>query len=178
MAKSKKTTNKNAKNIQNRKEVLNSNIYGNESRKIVICIIVVLVIFGLMYLLTNLILKNSVTDYITKNNDKTTLQYDEILSGQSFDKKDQEYLVLFFNIEKDPIYQTFISNYQAKDEHLPIYYVNLKNKMNQKCISDEANENATSSEELKINGPTLIKFTENQIAEYIEGEEAIEEYLK
>ena len=96
MAKSKKTSNKKAKNVQTRKEVLNSNIYGSESKKIVTCILVVLVIFALVYLLTNLILKKSVADYITKNNDKTTLQYDEILSGQSFDKKDSEYLVLLF----------------------------------------------------------------------------------
>lgn len=178
MTKSKKTSNKNKKNIQTRKEVLNSNIYGSESKKIITCIVVVLVIFGLGYLITNIILKNSVTDYITKNEDKTTIQYDEILSGQSFDKKDAEYLVVFFNTEEDPIYQTLISNYQAKEEHLPIYYVDLKNKMNQNCISNESNENANSSKELKINGPTLIKFTENKITEYIETEESITEYLK
>jgi hypothetical protein len=178
MAKSKNKKQNNKKNIQSRKEVLNSNIYGKESRRAVICIVVVLVIFGLVYLLTNFILKRSVTDYITKNNDTTTLQYDEILSGQSFDKKDSEYLVLFFNTEEDTIYQTLISNYQAKDEHLPIYYVNLKNRMNQNCVSDESNPNATSSSELKINGPTLIKFTENNITEYIEGEDSITEYLK
>ena len=177
MAKSKKTSNKKAKNVQTRKEVLNSNIYGSESKKIVTCILVVLVIFALVYLLTNLILKKSVADYITKNNDKTTLQYDEILSGQSFDKKDSEYLVLFFN-EEDTIYQTLISNYQAKDEHLPIYYVNLKNRMNKNCVSNESNKDATTSSELKINGPTLIKFTNNEISDYIEGEEPITEYLK
>lgn len=178
MAKSKKSTNKNKKNIQTRKEVLNSNIYGSESRKIVTCIVTVLLIFGIGYLVTNIILKNSVADYITKNNDKTTLQYDEILSGQSFDKKDKEYLVVFFNTEEDTIYQTLISNYDAKDSHLPIYYVDLKNRMNQNCVSTESNKNATSSSELKINGPTLIKFTDNKISEYIEGEEAITNYLK
>ena len=51
MAKSKKTSNKKAKNVQTRKEVLNSNIYGSESKKIVTCILVVLVIFALVYLL-------------------------------------------------------------------------------------------------------------------------------
>ena len=177
MAKSKKTSNKKAKNVQTRKEVLNSNIYGSESKKIVTCILVVLVIFALVYLLTNLILKKSVADYITKNNDKTTLQYDEILSGQSFDKKDSEYLVLFFN-EEDTIYQTLISNYQAKDEHLTIYYVNLKNRMNKNCVSNESNKDVTTSSELKINGPTLIKFTNNEISDYIEGEDSITEYLK
>lgn len=178
MAKGKKTTNKNKKNIQTRKEVLNSNMYGSESKRIITCIIVVLVIFVVGYFITKLILKNSITDYITKNNEKTTLQYDEILSGQSFDKKDTEYLVVFFHKEEGSFYQTLISNYQAKEQHLPIYYVDLKNKMNQNCISKESNKNATSSKELKIKEPTLIKFKENKISEYIEGEDSITEYLK
>ena len=177
MAKSKKTSNNKKKSVQTRKEVLNSNTYSSDSKKIITCVLAVLIILVFVYLLTNFIIKRSVADYITKNNDKTTLQYDEILSGQSFDKKDSEYLVLFFN-EEDTIYQTLISNYQSKDEHLPIYYVNLKNRMNKNCVSNESNKDATTSSELKINGPTLIKFTNNEISDYIEGEDSITEYLK
>ena len=180
MAKNKNTAkkNNNYKTVQNRKDVLNSGMYATEMSSVVKCIVIVLIIFGLFYLLANYITKKSVADYITKTNDKSTIQYDEILSGQSFNKKDDSYLVLFYNVKTNPVYTDLFSNYQAKDNHEPIYYVDLSNRMNQNCIATESNKDATNSNELKISGPTLIKFTNNQITDYIEGEEDITSYLE
>ena len=44
--------------------------------------------------------------------------------------------------------------------------------------SDEANHDAKDASEMKISGPTLIKFNNNKIDDYIEGKEEITEYLK
>lgn len=184
MAKQKKTTknmNKNKKINQTSKEVLNRNSGNTDLKKGITCVVVVLVIFGLMYLITLLILKNASTDYIVKENEKTTIQHSEILAGTSFDKKDDEYLVLFYDMNEDEdkyTYANMISEYKAKEEHLPFYYVDLSNKMNKSIISEEVNKNAKSAEELKVNGETLIKFNKDGIVEYIEGEESISNYLK
>ena len=177
MAKQKKATknvNKNRKNIQTSKEVL-KNSYGNdELNKVIKCVAIVLAVFIVMYLITVLILKKSSTDYITKDEESTSIQYSEILAGTSFNKKDSEYLVLFYDMDEDNTYADLISNYEAKDEHLSIYYVDLSNALNKSVISEEeSNKEAKSVEELKINGATLIKFTNNSISEYIEGEESI-----
>lgn len=185
MAKQKKTTNnknKNKKNTQNSKEVLKNFDNDNNAKKIIKCIVIVLVFFAVMYLLTVLILKKSSTDYITNEKDSTSIQYSEILAGTSFSKKDNEYLVLFYNMnddeDNDNIYSNLVSDYEAKDEHLPIYYVDLSSTLNKSVLSKESNKDATSAEELKINGVTLIKFTNNKISEYIEGQEEISNYLK
>lgn len=185
MAKQKKAT-KNVnkkKNInQTSKEVLNNSSSNEELINGVKCVVIVLVIFALMYLVTLLILKKSSTDYITNEKESTFIQYSEILAGTSFDKNDNEYLVLFYDMNKDEeenyTYTNLVSDYEAKDEHLPIYYVDLSSALNKSVISQEANKEAKSAEELKINGETLIKFNNEGIIEYIEGEEAISNYLK
>lgn len=183
MAKQKKTTkntNKSKKNTQNSKEVLKNFDNDNDAKKVIKCVVIVLAVFAVMYLLTVLILKKSSTDYITNEEESTTIQYSEILAGTSFSKKDNEYLVLFYDMNDDTNnkYSNLVSDYEAKEEHLPIYYVDLSSALNKSIIADESNKDATSAEELKINGATLIKFTSNSISEYLEGEEAISNYLK
>ena len=47
----------------------------------------------------------------------------------------------------------------------------------QKKVEDESNKNPSSAEELSINGPTLIKVREKKSVDYIEGIDAITDYL-
>lgn len=179
MAKSKKNTNKKVKNNQNKKIDRVKSNYQNESSKVIKCLIIVLVIFGVMYLVTTLIIKNSDDNTYTKEKEKTSIQYDEILLGTTFNKKDKEYLVLFYDVDSDTdsTYSDLLSDYEAKDDKIPIYYVDLGNAMNKSCLSTESNESATNANELKINNVTLIKFSDNKIEEYIVGQEEISNYL-
>lgn len=182
MTKKKNTTksNKKSKNVQTRKEVLNNSIYESDTSNVIKCVVIVLVILLVMYLLTVLILKKSSTDYISKEDEKTAIQYSEILAGTSFNKEDEEYLVLFYDTTADnaSVYGNMISTYEAKDSHLPIYYVNLANTMNKSINSSESNKDAKDASELKINQSTLIKFSNGGIVDYIEGKDSINEYLK
>lgn len=174
-----KIKNKGIKSNKNKKiDSIKSN-YQSESNKIIKCFIIVLIIFGIMYLVTTLILKKSDDRQYQSENTKTSIQYDEILLGTTFDKKDKEYLVLFYNMDTDTkgIYGNAISDYEAKEEKIPIYYVDLSNSMNKSCLSSESNKEATKASELKINDVTLIKFSNNEIKEYITGYNSIIEYL-
>ena len=181
MATNKKTTktNKKVKTTQTKKEVL-EDFSSPSIASVIKYIIVVLAIFGIMYLVTVLILKKSSLDYISKEPRKTSIQYSEILAGTSFSKKNNEYLVLFYDMNGDDAstYDKLYSNYMAKEEHLPIYYVNLGSALNKEVISKESNKEAASAEDLKINGATLIRFVDNKIEEYFEGEDQIKDYFK
>lgn len=179
MAKKKSTTNKKGNTTQTSKEVLSSLSTPGLS-SIIKHVIVVLLILGIMYLLTILILKRSSLDYIKKDTEKTSIQYSEILAGTSFDKKDKEYLVLYYDKSSDDAstYESLYSDYKAKDEHLPIYYVDLSKALNKKVVSEESNKEATAASELKIKNATLIKFVDNKIDEYLEGEDDIKNYFK
>lgn len=176
MAKSKNTENKKnkKKNINHTNIEISSS--SNDASKIIRCIVIVIAIFAIMYLITILILKNSSSDY--KERDiETSIQYSEILAGTSFQKKDKEYLVLFYDSDKDAKYMDDVSNYQAKDNHLPIYYVDLNNKMNKSVVSEESNKDAKNASELKVKSPTLIKFVDNEISEYIDDKDEVSKYL-
>lgn len=178
MAKKKSTTNKKGNTTQTSKEVL-ENLSTPELSSIIKTVVIVLLVFGVMYLFTILILKKSSLDYIKKDTEKTSVQYSEILAGTSFDKKDNEYLVLYYDRSSDDnsVYENLYSDYKAKDGHLPIYYVDLSKALNKNVVSEESNKEATSASELKIKNATLIRFVDNKIEEYFEGEEEIKNYF-
>ena len=178
MAKKKITENK--KGQSNHSKELNS-INSNQPdmvKKVIKCLIIILVIFGGMYGITVLILNHS-TDMTYQKEENTTIQYREILAGTVFQKKDKEYFVLFYDANEDEnnVYGDLLSDYEAKDDRLPIYYVDLGNSMNKSCISTESNEHANNAKELKINDSTLIRFKDQKIEDYVAGQEEIKNSL-
>lgn len=143
----------------------------------------VLCILGLFYLLTIYITnkhsnKNNTTETETT---EESINYDKISIGKTFSVSSDDYLVVFYDTSNSDIsntYSNLISTYKAKEEHLPIYYVDMNDSFNKKYTSSEGNRNATNASELSINGPTLIKVSNNALVDYLEGEESISEYLK
>lgn len=162
---------------QNRNKEYN---YGNnkfdlEAKKIIIVAIIVLVVLGLFYLLT-LALVNKKPTINTKGSDDTTIQYTEILAGNSFSQKNDSYLVIFYDSSsEDNDINSVISSYNGE---LPLYKVDLADSLNKSVYSEnESNPNATQASELKVTNPTLIKITNSSIEEYIETFDNVKEYL-
>ena len=175
MAKSKK----NIKKSKNSKKVLESIPNNTKISNIVKVVVAVAIVLGITYLLTVTITKNSTDGVVKKTFDNTSVQYDEILAGTSFNQKDKEYYVLFYDVDNDTesAYYTLKSNYEAKDDALPFYYVDLGSSFNSDCVSEESNSEATKADELEINDATLIKFSEGKISEYIVGKDDISAHL-
>ena len=170
-------------------------ITSNIGNKIIVAL-AVLCILGLFYLLAIYITNKHANDGNESNEAQTTetstdssnksttgssISYDEILVGRSLSMSDDNYLVLFYDSSNEDVSSTYselISNYKNKEEHLPIYYVDMSNTFNKGyTTTEEANTVASKASELLINGPTLIRITNKSIAEYIEGEEDITNYL-
>ena len=103
------------------------------------------------------------------------ISYDEIMAGQTFNRSEEEYYVVFYEFESNEDLSNAITNATTTKK---IYKVNLKNSMNKNIISTDSNKTATNAGDLKISGPTLIKIENNQNVDYIEGYEQIKEYLK
>ena len=151
-----------------------------EVKKIIKYSVVVLLCLLGVYLLTVYITKNS-TDPVRKvgiNN--TTIQYDEILAGTSFTQKPSDYIVLFYNSKDDTDnkYVNLRSEYSIKEDSVNIYYVDLNNSLNSWCVSDSDNSKVDKVEDLKIANPTLIRFIDHEVSEYITGYENIANYLQ
>ena len=115
-----------------------------------------------------------------QSNSTTTILQNEILVGRSFDMSDGEYYVLYYDTSDDEIASTYseiVSTYNGLSDKLKLYTVDMNNILNKSYVSESGNSSPSSAEEVQINGPTLIKFNNHQVVDYIEGEEGIRNTL-
>lgn len=168
-----KRKNNGRRNRKNNTEVVDEINY--EPKKVLKIIIIMVITLGVFYLLTLGILSKKDSVYGKIN---SSIQYNKILVGQSFNQKRKEYLVLYYNSKKDDMdtIHTLISNYNDKKDKIFLYTVDMSEAFNKQFISDESNTNPTTAEELKIAGVTLIHFKDNKVLSYVTDD--IENYLK
>lgn len=145
----------------------------------------IIIAFALMFFAFFYLLAFYITDKNKTKDDNTdtvesSFKYENIVIGRSFDLKDEDYVVLYYDSSNEDIssvYSGLMSSYKNKDGHYPIYYVDMNNAINKIKASDTSNRNAANIDELAIAGPTLIHFSNGQIIEYFEGEEEITSFL-
>lgn len=145
--------------------------------------IAVIVFLLLFYLLTLYITNKNSEDETKDDTEKTevTISYDNIPLGRSFSMSDDDYYVIYYDVDDEDTadtYKDLISTYNGKEEHLKIYTVNMGNGVNKKqATTEESNKNPQNASELTINGPTLIKYSGHAVSEYYEGKDSITEQL-
>ena len=181
MAKKKKQENKR----DNLKKIEKTVSFDSDIWSKVFIILGILCFLCAFYLLTIYITnKNSTdtTDNNTKESEETIISYDEIMVGRSLDMGDGDYLVLYYDMSNEAIsntYSSLVSDYESKENHLNIYVVDMSSSFNKPYATDkESNKNPSKASEILINGPTLIKVSNKQVSDYVEGEEPITNYLK
>ena len=173
MAKKKIQSKKESKKIE---EVNSTETTLIDKLSVALCVLVF--IFG-FYLLT-LYITNKNTDKTNTEDtsDQVNVSNEYILLGKSLSMNNKSYLVIFYDKNsEDSIYSEIVNNYKEKNE-LSIYKVDMSSAFNKKYMtSEESNKNPSSASDFKINGPTLIKVENKKVINYIEGEEAIKNYL-
>ncbi len=171
---------------QERKKINNVSATDSDIWSKVIIVCVIICVFCAFYFLTVFISKDdSSSTNSSSSNKKTTettsISYDEILLGRSFSMGDGEYLVLYYDKDNSDLsseMSSALSTYNNKDSHLNVYTVDMSDALNSSFTSDESNHDAKDASQMKISGPTLIKFNNNKIDDYIEGKDKITDYLK
>lgn len=181
MVKDKKKISKSNKSKKVDKKVNLFGLSGQNYKKNIGIILMVLVLFGIFYLMTVHITNgdsNSTTSDTSST--ETEIQYDEILVGSSFDMNDKEYLVVYYDKSDSELLNSIssgITTYTSKEDSLNVYEADLSNSFNKKFVSDTSNTDPSTSSELSFDGPTLIKFSKGKVMEYIEGEDSILDYF-
>ena len=146
----------------------------------VIIILVVVCILCLFYLLTVFLTENENTNTSNENDkQETVIQYNEILVGSTFNKSDEKYFVVYYDMSSEDIsdISSAISTYSSKEDALPLYVVDMSNPLNKSYESKDSNKNAEDASELHINGVTLVRIKDGKLDKYLEGEENVIEYL-
>lgn len=149
---------------------------------VVIVTLVVLSVLGLFLLTLYITNKNEGTNISNNKNTEAVFDYDEILLGSSFNRNDKEYLVLYYDMSDSSLVgdlASSVGNYTSKDDSLNLYKVDMSNTFNKKYTTeDDSNNNPKDVSELLINGPTLIRFVDGEVEEYIEGVDDIKDYFE
>lgn len=149
----------------------------------IIIVLVVVVVLGLFYLLTLYITNKNSTDdsKTTSTSEETVISSDKIVLGRSFSMDDEHYAVLYYDKSDEDIssvYDSLVMNYKSKEDALRVYTVDMSSALNKShATTGEGNHNPTNASELSIKGPTLIVFSNHTVEDYLEGEEAITNYL-
>lgn len=151
----------------------------NEALKFIKMIVIVTVVFLAFYLITL---------YVNKNKDKVetpktekqaaTIQYDEILVSNIFDRPEKTYYVLVEDIEDEDakVYEVYLSKYKSATNANRVYYSVLNNLFNTKYMNEKANLTNDLSK-LKFKGTTLLLIENKKIKKSFEGNENITNYL-
>lgn len=147
-------------------------------KSFLITLVSVLLFIGLIYLGVLGLKAAGLFDagYTKPTKEATKIDYENILLGTVFGRKEKDYYVVFDDYKKN---ENSYTNTIIKDNaKIPVYKIDLSKGENKACISDSGNSKAKNDNELKINGLTLIRITNGKIAKYLEGSDKIEELFK
>ena len=137
----------------------------SEVKKTIIIIVVATILLVGMYFLTTLILEsdNNDDERITEN----TIQYDEILAGESFNQSEDDYYVIYYDsTDEYSTISSLISSYQLNNTDTKLYSVDLANGMNKRYVTD-GDIVTDSADSLRVKDNTLIRFNNGEVSEVI-----------
>jgi len=175
------------KNKKTKKQKLNysNKIYDHNTEawriiKILLGIILFLVFFYLLAMIMTGEIKFGKKEKIEE---ETVIQYDEILAGQSLNRMDEEYYVLYYDFSEKiaSTYVTYRDTYTQALKGIPMYMVDLENGFNTGYVLKEGEERVELPEEinqLKVLNPTILKIKDHKVIERTEGKEAVKNLLK
>lgn len=150
----------------------------DKAKSTIISIVSIVGFLALFYLLALGLEKLGVFDEgYNKPIRNTEISYTDILIGETFNREEKEYLVLFdtFGDKTNDVYVEYMFN---KYEKLGTYKVDMSILPNSKYLSDEVNKKPKTVSDLKINDITLIRIKNGVVAEYLTGSEEISKYLE
>lgn len=129
----------------------------------------VLIVLVLVYLVTA-IASGEIKFKEKKEEKVTSIQYEEIFAGEAFNRKADEYYVLFCNASDSftDYYLDLAKSYRQKEDSLPFYVVDMEKKANTDYVTNE----------LKIENPTILKIKDSKKVETITGKDNVLKFFE
>lgn len=166
--------------MSNNKNVKNYNGEINIKEGIILVSILVLIVL-IIYGLTLGAQKIGLFDqgYVKPELSAAVISYDSTLAGSMFDKSENEYYVMIVDFSSDEsIYVSSLgSSYKNKENHLPIYLLDLSNHFNKNIIGETSNPTAQNVSEMRVSEPTLIFIKDGKNHRYVTGNDNIKAEL-
>lgn len=156
----------------------------NAIKSFVIIVIVIAVLAGVIYFLTNKFVDNE-SEYV-KTVTPGSINYDIVSVGTMFNRPYDDYYVLVYDVDNSDAvkYSTIMNKYMGNSEedgYKKIYFCNLGNSLNSKYYNvngdHKSNPNATGIDDLNFGDLTLLEIKNGKIIKYVEKYDTIKEML-
>lgn len=173
-------TKKEARKVEKNRKLMNRTSNDNDVSKIIKIISAVVACFALVYFGTEIISKNLNNK---KDDVEPEIQKVEILMGETFEKTDGEYVIVYYDFTDKTyanLYAMLVDNYNSKGKKIPMYKVDLSTNFSKKYTATEeekSNTKPTSLSNLKVKGATLIRIKDKKVVKYVEGKDNIKSYI-
>ena len=134
------------------------------AKRVIISLFIVIAIILIFYGVTVLLTKNKKNE-VTNNNDSSeaVIQYEEILAGEIYQQKENEYYVLAYTDSSDSQkYISALDEYSKIEKATKTYKIDLASGFNKSYVASESN---FEGQYPIYSGPTLLKITDKQITE-------------
>ncbi len=151
--------------------------YSMELKKLFIILGIILLIIVILYLIIGIFVTKDIKIFGNTDDEEviSTIQYQEILAGQTFNMNQDEYYVIFSDSTGN--YYSIYKNIADSQTDKSIYLVDLSNPLNQSYVSDESNKDVQKASDLKVKDNTLIKINNKTNIEYIDDRNTILSYF-
>ncbi len=166
-----------AKTVKKQEIKMETNEYS--FKNLMTILITIVVIFGIFYFITTLVVKPIKESYVPDmNDDEFEFKFDSITLNHLLDRKEKEYYVIATKsyqgskADYKVIFNEYIDKYLDEDDAKPFYSVNLSDTFNSEYMSDSVNI-SNNLTKLKLNDNTLFKIKNGKIDKYYVGNKAI-----
>src|SRR5574344_101375 len=141
---------------------------------LIITAIITVLAVGLYFLTDKVLNKKSAPEANTAE-----FNYNICTVGMMFNRPYSEYYVFLFDSTSslNSKYQALISTYEAKDDAIKMYYVDLSKKFNSPFVGETSNPKPTSASDVKIKGSALVLIKNGKASKYYESESDYEKVL-
>ena len=145
--------------------------------------VIVLIVLVVFYIISVYATGGSLFNFKSKEEDsEVEIQYSEILLGRSFDMGGEYYVVYYdaSDTENEDINNivSAVSSARNSSSDIKIYNCDLGNAFNKPFVTvNDPNTNPISADELLVNNPTIIKFSDGSVVDYIYGFNEVQDYL-
>lgn len=150
----------------------------DEMTRMIKVFLFVLLAFGAFYLI--FAIARGEISFGGKKEKEVEIQNIEILAGESFNRTDSEYYVLFFDFKEDKTgkYEHLYNMYVNKTGSKNLYLVDLSKKFNANYLAADASGVVVKSvDELKVVDGTIIKISSGNVSTYKVGYEEVKTLL-
>lgn len=141
----------------------------------------VLLVFAIVLVVSKIAMGEISFGKKDKDKEETNIvDYQEILAGETFNRKRDNYYVFFYSFTDDnaSYYQSLINSYKTKDSSAVFYTVDLDKKLNkQYLVSDDDEINPRDIDSLEVKNPTILKISDSKAVDVIAGKDDINSFF-